>query len=234
MPDESELEALSPFDLLDIECTRVGGHFAAGPDWSRPSRCEGWDTRDMLSHMMGVEDYNRACLDGAVKAMFEELGQSGVLDVDSFNQWVNDRYRNVPTDELIDRWAAANGRFRSEIRERGRHGTVDSSIGDYPSWLQAFHLAAEYATHGDDIGVRVDDTERAARLAWRVTFGRFVLAELDKPVTVEPAAPGRQRVRSGDEEMELSDEDFVEATQARLPADHPISASLRQALSTMP
>jgi hypothetical protein len=111
---------------------------------------------------------------------------------------------------------------------------MDSSIGDYPSWLQAFHVAAEYATHGDDIGVPVEDSERAARLAWRVVFGRFVLAELDKPVTVEQAAPGRQRVRSGDEETELTDEDFVEATQARLPTDHPISPGLRQALSTMP
>jgi hypothetical protein len=34
--------------------------------------------------------------------------------------------------------------------------------------------------------------------------------------------------------MELTDDDFVEATQARLPADYPISDNLRRALSTMP
>jgi hypothetical protein len=90
------------------------------------------------------------------------------------------------------------------------------------------------ATHGDDIGVVVDDSAQAARTAWRVVFGRFVLAGNDKPVMVSPAGPGRQRVQAGDEEAELSDEDFVEATQARLPPEHPISKSLREALSTMP
>ena len=234
MPDESELEAFDPFDLLDVECGRVERHFTSAPDWTRPSRCEGWDTRDMLSHLMGVEDYSRACLDGAVKALLEEMGQAGLADLAAFNQWVNDRYRDVPAGELIDRWREANVRFRTEIRSRGRHGVMDTSVGDYPSWLQAFHLAAEYATHGDDIGVAVDESERAARLAWRVPFGRFVLAELGKPVTVEPAGAGRQRARSGDSEIELSDEDFVEATQARLPAGHPISPTLRQALSTLP
>ncbi|MGH9041136.1 MAG: maleylpyruvate isomerase family mycothiol-dependent enzyme [Acidimicrobiia bacterium] len=229
MPDETD-----PFDLLDIESARVDRHFSAGPDWDRPSRCEGWTTRDMLSHLMGVEGYNRACLDGAVAALFEEAGQAGVKDVESFNTWNNDRYGRKPAAEVIDAWRTANAAFRQEMRDRGRHGTVDSSIGDYPSWLQAFHLAAEYATHGDDIGVAVGESEREARTAWRVVFGLFVLAENDKPVTVEPTGPGRQRVLTGGEEVELSDEDFVEATQARLPADHPLSDTLRQALGTVP
>lgn len=234
MPDESELEPFDPCDLLDGECARVDRHFSAGPDWTRPSRCEGWTTRDMLSHLMGVEDYNRACLDGAVANLFKESGQAGVKDVDSFNAWGKAPYDAEPAAGVLERWRAANAAFRSEMRARGRHGTVDTSIGDYPSWLQSFHLAAEYATHADDIGVEVSEPDRAARTAWRVVFGRFVLAENDRPVTVEPAGPGRQRVRSGVEEAVLSDEDFVEATQARLPADHPLSDVLRRALSTMP
>jgi uncharacterized protein (TIGR03083 family) len=234
MPDESELEAFDPFDLLDAECARVGRHLGAGPDWDRPSRCEGWTTRDMLSHLAGVEDYNRACLDGTVAALFEEAKQDGVDDVGSFNRWMNQRYGALPAAEVIDRWRAANAAFRAEIRARGRDGTMDSSIGPYPSWLQAWHLTAEYATHGDDIAVEVPEPEREARTAWRMVFGRFVLAELDKPVTVEPAGPGRQRVRAGDEEAELSDEDFVDATQGRLPAGHPLSKNLRQVLSTVP
>ena len=76
--------------------------------------------------------------------------------------------------------------------------------------------------------------DAAPRRAWRVVFGRFALVENDKAVTVEPAGPDRQRVRTGTEQAELSDDDFVEATQARLPADHPLSPTLRQALSTMP
>jgi uncharacterized protein (TIGR03083 family) len=234
MADESALEAFDPFDLLDGECARVDRHFSEGPDWDRPSRCAGWTTRDMLSHLMGVEVYNRACLDGAVAALFEEAAEVGAKDLDSFNGWMQDRFGAEPTAALLDRWRAANAAFRSEMRRRGRHGTVDTTIGDYPAWLQAFHLAAEYATHGDDIGVDVSPPDDASRRAWRVVFGRFVLAENDKPVTLEPAGPDRQRVRAGAEQAELSDEDFVEATQARLPADHPLPPALRQALSTMP
>jgi uncharacterized protein (TIGR03083 family) len=234
MPDESELEAFNPFDLLDEECARLDRFFSAAPDWARPSRCEGWTSRDMLSHLMGVEEYNRACLDGSVGALFEEAAKAGALDVDSFNAATIARYRAEPTAELLDRWRSANVTFRAEMRARGRHGSVDSSIGPYPSWLQAFHLAAEYATHADDIAVSVGAAQRPTRTAWRVVFGRFVLAENDKAVAVESGTPGRLRARVGDEEAELSDEEFVEATQARLPPDHPLPGSLREALSTMP
>ncbi|HKY75917.1 MAG TPA: hypothetical protein VJS45_07250 [Acidimicrobiia bacterium] len=151
-----------------------------------------------------------------------DLLEAGALDVDAFNAWMNDRWGAEPTADLLERWRAANAAFRAEMRARGRHGSVDSSIGTYPSWLQAFHLAAEYATHADDIGVEVPGAERPARTAWRVVLGRFVLAENDKAVTVRSVAPGRVRVRLGDEEAELSDEEFVEATQGRLADDHPL------------
>lgn len=234
MPDESELEAFNPFDLLDEECARVDRHFSGSPDWARPSRCEGWTTRDMLSHLVGVEDYNRACLNGTVAALFEEVGEAGDVTADSFNAWMIVRYSAEPADALLDRWRTANAAFRSEIRARGRRGTIDSSVGTYPSWLQAFHLAAEYATHADDIGMELSGQEHTTRTAWRVVFGRFVLVEYDRPVTVQSAAPGQLRVRVGGEEAVLSNEEFVEATQARLRPDHPLPETLREALSTMP
>ena len=187
----------------------------------------------MLSHLVGVEDYNRACLDGTVAALLEEATRAGALDVDSFNAATIARYRAEPTTDLVDRWRSANETFRAEMRARGRHGTVDSSIGPYPSWLQAFHLAAEYATHADDIGVDVNTAERPPRTAWRVVFGRFVLAEQEKPVSVQPGLPGRLTARHGNHEADLSDEEFVEATQARLPVDHGLPETLREALSTL-
>lgn len=234
MPDEAELEAFNPFDLLDEECARLYRFFAGGPDWARPSRCAGWSTRDMVSHVMGVEQYNRACLDGTVADLIEEAGNAGALDVEAFNAWMIARHGAEPTADLLARWRAANLEFRTEMRARGRHGSVDSSIGTYPSWLQAFHLAAEYATHADDIGVPVDEPERSARTAWRVVFGRFVLAENDNAVTVETEAPGRVRVRAGADKAELSDAEFVDATQARLPPDHPLPQTLREALGSVP
>jgi hypothetical protein len=152
----------------------------------------------------------------------EEAARAGAVDVDSFNAATVARHRHEPTAELLGRWRSANAAFRAGVRARGRHGSVDSSIGPYPSWLQAFHLAAEYATHADDIAVEAGAAQRQARTAWRVVFGRFVLAENDKAVSVEAGPPGRLKVRFGDAEVKLSDEEFVDAT--------PPNGSGRQAL----
>lgn len=234
MPDESLLAGLDPFDLLDDESERVHAHFSGSPDWHLPSRCEGWTTRDLLGHLTGLEDYVRANLDGRVRALFAEGRRAGARDVAGFNQWQIDAYADVPAAELVERWHRANLENRAGLRERGRHGVVDTSIGDYPAWLQAFHFAVEYATHGDDVFVHVDPSEAWERTAWRVVFGRFVLQELEKPVEVETAAAGSLRVSHGDTEVLLGAADFVEATQGRLPADHPLDDHWRSLLATVP
>lgn len=234
MPDESLLAGLDPFDLLDREAERVHAHFLGAPDWERPSRCEGWSTRDMLGHLMGLEDYVRANLDGTVRELFALGRAAGCDSVGDFNGWQVAAYADVPADELIARWHDANLAGREGLRARGRDGLVDTSIGDYPSWLQTFHFAVEYATHGDDIGVYVAPGEVAERTAWRVAFGRFVLQEMESPVQVVPAAAGQLRVSDGPVELVLSESDFVEATQGRLPKEHALDARWRELLSTVP
>lgn len=233
MADESLLDALDPFALLDRESDRVHRFFTSAPDWSRPSRCAGWSTRDMLGHLTGLEDYARAGLDNRVRALFRAGKAAGATGVGGFNDWQIREYADLPATELIERWRAANLANRVELRARGRHGSIDTSIGAYPAWLQTLHFAVEYATHGDDIAVPVDEDEKAERLAWRVTFGRFVLTELERPVAVTPdgdvltvdGEPGTTTLRA---------DDFVEATQGRLPDDHPLDPAFRALLSTVP
>lgn len=115
MADESVLEGLNPFDLLDAESARAERHFLTIEDWSAPSRCERW----------------------------------------------------------------------------------------------------------------------TARTGWRARVARFVIAELGKPVEIDTAG-GRYVVRAGDEHAELSDDELVEASQARLPPGHGLTPALREALSTVP
>jgi len=234
MADESLLEGLDPFVLLDRESERVHAHFASGPDWNRPSRCPGWTTRDMLGHLMGLEDYVRANLDGRVRALVGEGRAAGAKGVDGFNAWQIDGYADVPPDALIERWRAANLAGRAGLRERGRHGVVDTSIGEYPSWLQTFHFAVEYATHGDDIAVYVDPADAAERIRWRVAFGAFVLQELEKPVQVTADGEGAVLVSGEPGETRLDDTDFVEASQGRLADDHPLPQEWRALLVTVP
>jgi uncharacterized protein (TIGR03083 family) len=238
MADESLLDGLDPFDLLDRESDRVHLLFTSSPDWSRPSRCAGWSTRDMLGHLTGLEDYTRAGLDGRVRDLFRAGKAAGATGVAGFNDWQIRQYDDLPAADLVEQWRAAVLANRAELRARGRDGSIDTSIGAYPSWLQTFHFAVEYATHGDDIGVVVDDADRSDRLAWRVAFGRFVLTELEKPVEVTP--DGDVLRVSGEPGTTVLDttvldaHDFVEATQGRLPDGHPLDAAFRELLSTVP
>jgi uncharacterized protein (TIGR03083 family) len=225
---DPELEGLDPFDLMDAECARIDEFFASTSDdeLAAPSRCAGWSKRDLLAHLDSVEDYNRACLDGRVQALFAEA--SGKVDsMDAWNDHEVDARRGQDTPSLLAHWRAANAAFRAEMRKRGSDGTLDSSIGPYPVGLQGFHLAAEYAVHADDAGVPAPDG--AERTAWLARVARFAIAEAKKPARVT-ASGGSNRVRVGDEEHDVSDPDLVLAAAARLPADHPLPQDARDAL----
>lgn len=231
--DDAELRDLDPFDLLDEESARVERHFGAADDWERPTRCEGWTARDMLSHLAGVEAYNRACLDDAVEGLFAELAGHGVTGAHQFNAWFVRRFNARPLDEVLAGWQAANAAFRAEMRARGREGSLSTSVGRYPVPLQALHLAMEYATHADDLGARIDDVERERRTDWRARFARFAIREQAGPVEIQPS--GRTNlIRLGDESALLDDDELVEASQGRLAEHGRLSAALRAALNYLP
>lgn len=232
--DPEELADLDPFDLLDAESARVD-RFWTGLDeagWARPTRCTDWSVRDMLGHLAMLEDYNRAGLDFTVKELFARAQVGGAHGLDGFNEWGVRLRASRPATDVLDEWRAANAAFRRDIRALGRDGAMDTSVGRYPSWQQAFYLAHEYATHGDDMGVPVSPEEAAGRTEWRVRFTRYGLREYDRPVTVT-VAEGLNLVRGEGAEARLTDEELVEAGVARLPAGHPIPDVLRDALACM-
>lgn len=233
MADESILNELDPFDLLDREADRVHRLFTSEPDWSRPSRCGGWTVRDLLGHLTGLEAYARANLDHTVGDLLQVALEAGISDLGAYNDWQIQQCAGVPADELVGEWRAAQVANRLELRERGRHGSVDTTVGEYPSWLQTFHFAVEYATHGDDIYVPVPEDERRERTEWRATLARFVLGEVGKPVTVT-SHDEWVVVESDLGRVELSHADFVEASVGRLPDTHPLDGPLRDLLSTVP
>jgi hypothetical protein len=111
-------------------------------------------------------------------------------------------------------------------------GNVDSSVGPYPARWQAFHLASELATHADDVGVPITNAEAENRTAWRAAFSRFALKEA-KPEARTVAYQGRTHVTNGAVDLDLTDEEFVEAAAARLPVDR-LGAEATAALSMMP
>jgi uncharacterized protein (TIGR03083 family) len=232
--DDRELAGLDPFALLDTEAGRLDT-FLSGlgeSGWTRASRCAGWTVRDVLGHLAWGEDYHRACLDGTVAAFLAGFAARGGTDLDSVNALGVAGYAALPPAEVLARWRAASAANRRRFRERGA-GVLDTSAGDYPCRWQAVHVAAELATHADDIGVPVTPGEHGQRTAWRARYSRFALAEAKPRLDIRHAA-ARTAVTDGSITVELDDDELIEAVMGRLDETSGISATLRALLSMMP
>lgn len=234
MPDDRELSDINPYDLMESEAARLEFYLASltGEAWDEPSACEGWSVKDVLAHLAGGEEYNRACLTDSIGAMFERYTSRGATDLNAFNALgVSDRKDQRPAD-LLDEWRRENGETRSEMRHRDGE-QMPTAVGQYPVRWQAWHLASELATHADDVNVPVTHKrEEDARRDWRVRFARFALAESKPDVEVQIVTGGTW-VRSDGDEATLSDDDFIDAVNARLPADHKLKPALREKLASL-
>jgi uncharacterized protein (TIGR03083 family) len=234
MVDDTDIQGLDPYDLMQREAERLDRFFVGLDDaaWSRPSRCAGWSVRDVLAHLLSSEQYNTASLDGTVADFLASLGAKGATDLSSANELGIRELDGSPTAQLIDEWRATNTRTREGFRDRDG-GDVDTSVGAYPARWQAFHLAFELAVHADDVGVPVTPQEEPGRTAWQAQFGRFALKELDKDLEIK-AANGATHVRGDGIDVELPDAVFVQAAAARLGDDGPLDAEQRTLLSATP
>lgn len=212
------LEGLDPYPLLDREAIRLGAFFSAmhGDDWDRPSRCPGWRVRDVLAHLAGTERYHHACLDDTLDVLLAEAAAAGASDLDSFNAWGVAAYAGAPPEKVFGEWWAATRETLHRLRSRDG-GTMTTMWPAYPVRLQAFHVAAELATHADDVGVPETTWEHAGRAAWRARVAYFALAEAHRPVALRPAGDSWLAEAEGVEAV-LSAADLVDAADGRLPA----------------
>lgn len=175
---DRDVTDLDPFELMAAEAARLDAFFdgldAAG--WERPSACEGWRVRDVLAHLAGSEEYNRACLNDDVAGLLTRYGERGATDVGSFNAiGVADRAER-PVGDVLAEWRREQALTLNGLRALG-DGMVPTSVGPYPARWQGFHLASELAVHADDVGVPVEAGEEPARTAWRARVARFMLRE---------------------------------------------------------
>lgn len=176
--------------------------------------------------------YNKACLDGELESLLAKATGAGVSTIDGFNEWMVKERAAEPVTEVLQEWRQGSADTRARLRARGLDGELITIVGPYPAGLHAFHLASEAATHADDLDAPVAPKERAERVAWRARFSRFALKEKDPSLAVH-SERGQNRLRVGDQEAVLSDEELVEAAAARLPGDHPLSTELRSALRSL-
>jgi uncharacterized protein (TIGR03083 family) len=231
MPNDAELADLDPVDLMEQEAQRIEAHLRRLPaeHWTVASRCEGWTVRDVVAHLAATEEYHRACLDGRVASFLREMSERGGADVATFNAIGIESLRDVSNDDLVGMWSRDDAQTRDGFRARGA-GEVDTSVGMYPARWQAFHLAGELATHGDDMHVPVADADQRARLDWRARFSRFSLGEAKPDLTIERVGGGT-RVSDGQVDVVLGDHDLIEAVAGRSTTLDP---EVRTLLGTMP
>jgi uncharacterized protein (TIGR03083 family) len=234
MVDIELVAHLDPVDLLDDEIMRLERFFESleGADWSRETRCAGWGPREVLAHLAGADAYHVAGIDNSLVEMIEAAGNVGVTDLDSFNEWQVNLRADRPAAVVLDEWRTLNRAMRAGFRRLGDEGTVATMIGPYPARMQAFHVANHTATHIDDMGVPFDPADARERLAWRVAVCEFGLSEADTPVELE-RAPDANRVSIGDAEGVLTDHEFVEAVNARLPANHWLPTEIRDVIKVL-
>jgi uncharacterized protein (TIGR03083 family) len=234
MTDDRELAGLDPFALLDAEAGRLDVFLSGVGEsgWKQASRCAGWTVRDVLGHLAAGEDYHRACLDGTVAGFLAAFAGCGGTDLDSVNALGVAGYAALSPAQVLARWRADSADNRRRFRERG-DGVVDTSIGDYPCRLQAFHVAAELATHADDIGVSLTPAEHEERTAWRARYSRFALAEAKPQLEIRHAGT-RTTITGGPDAVELDDDELIEAVMGRLDETSGLSATIRALVSMMP
>lgn len=217
MVDTSDVADLDPFDLMDAESERLHRFFSSlsEEEWTPDTRCEGWRRREIVAHLAGGDTYHTACLDDTISDLFAEGARNGATGGDSFNAWMVNKRADRSAQEVLDEWWRLNSDVRKRMRERGRDGSMSSSVGPYPVDLMGFHLASEYATHYDDMDGPLTDDEREARTVWRDKVSRFAIKEVQKPVEIEERGDNYV-VRASGKEAKLSRYDFVEAVTARL------------------
>lgn len=234
MIDDRDLAGLDPYELMGVETARLEAYFArAEPaDWERPTRCAGWNARDLLAHLAASEDYNQACIDGAAQEFLAAMGAKGAVDLASANEIGVREFDDRSPSEIIEMWRSRAAQTRERLKARDG-ADIDSSVGPYPARWQAFHLAFELATHADDFGIPVSEAEAAARIDWQAKFGRFAIKELKPELTIDGSG-GITHVRGDGVDMEIPDEQFVQAVAARLPDDSGIDREVAARLSATP
>lgn len=215
MADERGIDGRDPYDLQDTECARLAERFNALDEsaWSAPSGCEGWSRRDLLAHLVAVEEYFSACLAGTVAALMARYAATGAASLDDFNAAGVAAAGDANGPALLADWLARNRENRAAFR--AADGTdIDTSVGPYPCRLQAFHVAFEYAIHANDAGAPVSPRQFDARQDWLAGVARFALTEIKDDVRVDESEEGFV-VRQGDVALDVTRDAFVAAVAGR-------------------
>lgn len=179
--------------------------------WGSPTRCEGWDSADVVLHLAQSDEMAVASLQGILPGNDDTgtTGWGGGSTVDESVARMVERERGATPSDLLGRWASAADRLTALLDGMDLSTRVRWVAGELSARTLATTRLAETWIHTGDIAsavgvelVATDRLELIARLAWRTLPYAFDLAggSLSGPVAFRLRAPsGKQWVFASDE-----------------------------------
>jgi uncharacterized protein (TIGR03084 family) len=144
----------------------------ADAEWTRASRCPGWDVTDVVLHLAQTDEMAAMSLDGGFAGRTPGLFAGDTVDDAAGNAVAAERGASAAA--VFARWSAAAAGVRARLADADPHARVQWVAGMLSARTLATTRLAEAWIHTGDVAVAfdepaaVDDRLRhIARLAWR-------------------------------------------------------------------
>ncbi len=127
-------------------------------DWTRPTRCEGWTTSDVVLHLAQTDELARASAEVRYAEASAEAG-AGLPPTESVDDLVElmvARERGQPGSDVRDRWEGGAGQLRDALAECDPRQRVPWIAGTLSARTLATTRLAETWIHTGDVAAAVD------------------------------------------------------------------------------
>ena len=170
-------------------------------EWRAPTRCEGWDVKDVVLHVAQTNEMAIASIDGRFDDFLTEMGRGLVpaADVDEGAARMVERDRGMSNDDVRARYATGATDLLERVEAADPHARVQWVAGQLSVRTLTTTRLAETWIHTADVaeavGASLRPSERLqhiARLAWRTLPYAFSRAgrTMTGPVAFELVGPG--------------------------------------------
>ena len=171
-----------------------------GAAWQRPTPCEGWAVRDVVTHLVQTDQMAVGSATGRFAEVLATLtgGLGAAASVDEGADLMVRRDRDVPADALRQRWSTGSAALVEALAALDPSTRVTWVAGELSARTLATTRLAETWIHAGDVaaalGTSLPATDRLqliARLAWRTLPYAFARAgrELAGPVAFDLVGP---------------------------------------------
>lgn len=169
--------------------------------WHAPTRCEGWDVKDVVLHVAQTNEMAIASVEGRFEDFLTEMGRglAPAADVDEGAARMVERDRAMSNDEVHSRYTTGAGDLLALVQAADPHTRVQWVAGTLSVRTLTTTRLAETWIHTGDVAEAVDASlapgdrlQHIARLAWRTLPYAFSREgrTLAGPVAFELVGPG--------------------------------------------